>query len=128
MGNAMKRASKHPSKLASFAGALVALVALAAGVRAETYPSHPITLFVGFPPGGPTDTLARILADAMKNSLGQSVVIEDVTGASGTIATARVVHANPDGYTIGIGNWSSHVGSPALYDLDYDIMFSRFRS
>ncbi len=58
----------------------------------------------------------------MKSSLGQTIVIEDVTGASGTIATGRVVHAPADGYTIGIGNWSSHVGSPALYALDYDII------
>jgi tripartite-type tricarboxylate transporter receptor subunit TctC len=97
-------------------------VAWAAAARAETYPSHPITMMVGFPPGGPTDTLARILAEGMKSTLGQTVIIEDVTGASGTIATGRVVHALPDGYTIGIGNWSSHVGSPALYGLDYDII------
>ena len=66
-------------------------------------------------------TLARIVADAMQPSLGQSVVVETVSGASGTIASGRVVHANPDGYTIGIGNWTSHVGSPAIYPLDYDI-------
>lgn len=89
--------------------------------RAETYPSHPITMMVGYPPGGPTDTLARILGEAMGQSLGQTIVIETVTGASGTIATGRVVHAKPDGYTIGIGNWTSHVGSAAIYPLDYDV-------
>ena len=88
---------------------------------AGTYPSRPITMMVGFPPGGPTDTLARILGDAMGHSLGQTIVIETVSGASGTIATGRVVHANPDGYTIGIGNWTSHVGSAAIYSLDYDV-------
>ena len=88
---------------------------------AETYPSRPITMMVGFPPGGPTDTLARILGDAMGHSLGQTIVVETVSGASGTIATGRVVHANPDGYTIGIGNWTSHVGSAAIYPLDYDV-------
>ncbi len=106
-------------------GALCALVVLAAGAvvaLADDYPSHPITMMVGFPPGGPTDTLARILAEAMKNTLGQTIVIEDVTGAGGTIATGRVVHASPDGYTIGIGNWTSHVGSPAMYPLDYDVL------
>jgi tripartite-type tricarboxylate transporter receptor subunit TctC len=106
-------------------GALCALIALAASAvvaLADDYPSHPITMMVGFPPGGPTDTLARILADAMKKTLGQTVVIEDVTGAGGTIATGRVVHASPDGYTIGIGNWTSHVGSPAMYPLDYDVL------
>ncbi len=106
-------------------GALCALVSLTASAvvaRAEDYPSRPITMMVGFPPGGPTDTLARILADAMKKTLGQTVVIEDVTGAGGTIATGRVVHASADGYTIGIGNWTSHVGSPAMYPLDYDVL------
>jgi tripartite-type tricarboxylate transporter receptor subunit TctC len=110
---------------ARFVGALVALVALAASAMvalADSYPSHPITMLVGFPPGGPTDTLARILADAMGRALGQTVVVETVSGASGTIATGRVAHASPDGYTIGIGNWTSHVGSPALYPLDYDVL------
>ena len=79
-------------------------------------------MMVGFPPGGPTDTLARILAEAMQPSLGQTIVVETVSGASGTIATGRVVHANPDGYTIGLGNWGSHVGAPALYPLDYDVL------
>ena len=108
-------------RLCSFVGALIACAVLAAGASAQTYPSHPITMMVGFPPGGPTDTLARIVADAMQSTLGQTVVVETVSGASGTIATGRVVHANPDGYTIGIGNWTSHVGSPAIYALDYDI-------
>ena len=58
----------------------------------------------------------------MKNTLGRPVVVETVSGAAGTIATGRVVHADPDGYTIGIGNWSSHVGSPAIYPLDYDVL------
>jgi tripartite-type tricarboxylate transporter receptor subunit TctC len=103
-------------------GALVALLAFTAAAQAQTYPSRPITMMVGFPPGGPTDTLARILADGMKSTLGQTIVIETVSGASGTIATGRVVHASPDGYTIGIGNWTTQVGSPAIYALDYDIL------
>jgi tripartite-type tricarboxylate transporter receptor subunit TctC len=102
-------------------GALVALLAFTAAAQAQAYPTRTITLLVGFPPGGPTDTLARILADGMKSTLGQSIAVETVSGASGTIATGRVVHAAPDGYTIGIGNWTSHVGSPALYALDYDV-------
>ncbi len=105
-----------------FLGALVALLVSAVPALAETYPSHPITMMVGFPPGGPTDALARLVADGMKNSLGQPVVVETVSGAAGTIATGRVVHADPDGYTIGIGNWSSHVGSPAIYPLDYNVL------
>jgi tripartite-type tricarboxylate transporter receptor subunit TctC len=101
---------------------LIAFVASAAAAEAETYPSRPITMVVGFPPGGPTDTLARIVADGMKNSLGQPIVIQNITGAGGTIGTATVVHANPDGYTIGLGNWTSHVGSPAIYPLQYDVL------
>jgi tripartite-type tricarboxylate transporter receptor subunit TctC len=101
---------------------LIALAGGAAAAQAETYPSRPITMVVGFPPGGPTDTLARIVADGMKNSLGQPIVIQNITGAGGTIGTAAVVHANPDGYTIGLGNWTSHVGSPAIYPLQYDVL------
>ena len=114
MGNAMKRAI--------LIGALAALTCFATGAQAQTYPTRPITMFVGFPPGGPTDTLARIVADGMKNALGQTIAVETVSGAGGTIATGRVVHAAPDGYTIGIGQWNSHVGSPAIYPLDYDVL------
>src|ERR1700732_1550667 len=102
-------------KRSGVVGALVAFAALAATTavaQAETYPSHPVTMMVGFPPGGPTDTLARILADGMQAPLGQPVVVETLSGASGTLATGRVAHARPDGYTIGIGQWSSHVASP----------------
>ncbi len=104
-----------------FAGVLIALVASAGAAFAETYPTRPVTLLSGFPPGGPTDTLARILADGMQSTLGQSVVVETASGASGTIAGGRIAHASPDGYMIGIGNWTSHVGSPAIYTLDYDV-------
>jgi tripartite-type tricarboxylate transporter receptor subunit TctC len=105
----------------TFALALVASLCGSTMAQAQTYPSRPITLLSGFPPGGPTDALARLLADAMGRTLGQAVVVETVSGASGTIAAGRVVHAAPDGYTIGIGNWSSHIGSPAVYNLDYDV-------
>jgi tripartite-type tricarboxylate transporter receptor subunit TctC len=105
----------------TFALALVASLCGGTMAQAQTYPSRPITLLSGFPPGGPTDALARLLADAMGRTLGQAVVVETVSGASGTIAAGRVVHAAPDGYTIGIGNWSSHIGSPAVYNLDYDV-------
>jgi tripartite-type tricarboxylate transporter receptor subunit TctC len=105
----------------SFVVALIALLGSVATAAAQTYPSRPISLLVGFPPGGPTDALARLMGDAMGRALGQTIVVETVSGASGTIATGRVVHASPDGYTIGIGNWTSHVGSPAIYKLDYDV-------
>jgi len=101
----------------------VAVVALAlgvAGARAETYPSKPITLIVPFPAGGPTDTIARIISDHMKDTLGQSILVETVTGAGATIGVGRVVAAAPDGYTLSIGNWSSHVGSPALFPVSWN--------
>jgi tripartite-type tricarboxylate transporter receptor subunit TctC len=107
---------------ATLAVALIAILSGAVAAQADNYPSHPITMLVGFPPGGPTDTLSRILADSMGRTLGQSVVIETVSGASGTIATGRVAHASPDGYTVELGNWSGHVGSPAIYTLDFDVM------
>jgi len=108
-------------RITTLAMALIAILFGTAAASADDYPSHPITLLVGFPPGGPTDALARLLAKGMETSLHQTIVVETVSGASGTIATGRVVHAAPDGYTIGIGNWTSHVGSPALYKLDYDV-------
>jgi tripartite-type tricarboxylate transporter receptor subunit TctC len=108
-------------KRAVFVCLLVAFAA-AATAQAQTYPSRPITMMVGFPPGGPTDTLARIIGEGMKSTLGQPIVIEDVSGAGGTIAGGRVAHATPDGYTIGIGNWNSNVGSPAMYSLDFDVL------
>jgi tripartite-type tricarboxylate transporter receptor subunit TctC len=109
-------------KKAMLAMAATAILFGAAAAQAQTYPSRPITLLVGFPPGGPTDTLARILGASMQKTLGQTVVIETVSGASGTIASGRLAHAAPDGYTIEVGNWSSHVGSPAIYRLDFDVM------
>jgi tripartite-type tricarboxylate transporter receptor subunit TctC len=104
-----------------FAVASLAILLGTAAVRANDYPTHPITLLVGFPPGGPTDALARLLAKGMEATLHQTVIVETVSGASGTIALGRVVHAAPDGYTIGIGNWTSNIGSPVIYKLDYDV-------
>src|SRR6202040_2837626 len=121
-GQAMAADPIRRNSMACFAGALIALLAAVTLAVAEIFPSRPVTMMVGFPPGGPTDTLARIVADAMQGPLGQPVVVETLSGASGTIATGRVVHARPDGYTIGIGQWSSHVASPAIYPLDYDIL------
>ncbi len=77
---------------------------------------------VPFTAGGPTDTLARILAERMGRTLGQTVIVENTTGAAGTLGVARVVRAAPDGYTIGIGHWSTHVVNPAIYPLKFDIL------
>jgi tripartite-type tricarboxylate transporter receptor subunit TctC len=99
------------------AGVLVSGVVTA---NAQGFPSRPITLIVPFPPGGSTDTAARILADKMKPILGQSVIIENVGGAGGSIAVGRVARAAPDGYTIDIGQWDTHVGS-IIYNITYDL-------
>ena len=87
----------------------------------ETYPSRPVTIVVPFSAGGPTDTLARILAQRMTVSLGQNVVIENATGA-GDIAVGRVVRAAPDGYTLSIGHIGTHVLNGAIYSLQYDLV------
>jgi tripartite-type tricarboxylate transporter receptor subunit TctC len=80
-----------------------------ASACAQTYPSRPITLLVPFAAGGPADALARALGERMRASLGQTVIIENATGASGTIGVGRVVRAAPDGYTLGIGHVGTHV-------------------
>ncbi len=104
---------------------LVVACALAAGIgaaAAQTYPTRPITLVVPFGAGGPTDALARILGERMRVSLGQQLVVENVTGAAGTIGIGRVARASPDGYTICLGNWPSHVVNGAIYKLPYDLL------
>jgi tripartite-type tricarboxylate transporter receptor subunit TctC len=101
------------------AGALVGLATLGAAL-AQPYPSRPITLVVPFAAGGPTDTLARILGERLRAPLGQTVVVENATGAAGSIGVGRVARAAPDGYTVGIGHWSTHVVNGAIYSLPYD--------
>jgi len=90
------------------------------GAQAQTFPVRSITLVVPFPPGGSTDTAARIMAERMRVSLGQPIVIENVGGAGGSIAVGRVARSAPDGYTFDIGQWDTHVGS-IIYKLDYDL-------
>jgi len=102
--------------------AFACLVAGVMPVAAETFPSRPITVVVPFPAGGPTDTLGRILADRMKTALGQSVIIENLTGAAGTIGTAHVAHAAPDGYTLILGHWQTHVVNGATFSLQFDVV------
>jgi tripartite-type tricarboxylate transporter receptor subunit TctC len=102
--------------------AATATAAIITNATAQDYPSSPITIVVGFPPGGPTDTVARIIANQMSKSLGQSVIVENVPGAAGTIGGARVARAKPDGYTLSVGQWSSNVGAGAIYPLPYHVM------
>jgi tripartite-type tricarboxylate transporter receptor subunit TctC len=99
-----------------------ALSAWPRAAGAQSYPSRPITIIVPFAAGGPTDTLARILGDHMRASLGQPVIVENVTGAGSTIGVARTARAEPDGHTICVGTWTSHVGSAATYQVQYDIL------
>ena len=104
-------------------GAAVALAAVLSGIApaaADDYPSRPITILVGFPPGGPTDIVGRVMADYMRKSLGQPLIVENVGGAAGTIAGARAARAAPDGYTLNVGQWTTQVGAPALYPITYD--------
>jgi tripartite-type tricarboxylate transporter receptor subunit TctC len=101
------------------AGAAV-LPAVSRISRAQTYPSRPITIVVGVPAGGATDTIGRVMAERMKSSLGQPVIVENVTGALGTIAAGRVARAAPDGYTLSLGNIASHVTSAATNAIQYD--------
>jgi tripartite-type tricarboxylate transporter receptor subunit TctC len=88
----------------------------------ETYPSRPIAIVLPFAAGGPTDTLSRIIAARMRVALGQPVIIENVTGAAGTIGVGRVARAAPDGYTISVGPMNSHVLTGAIYGLSFDLL------
>ena len=92
------------------------------GALAQTFPSRPITMIVPFAAGGPGDTRARILAEHMRGTLGQPVVVENVTGAGGSIGVGRVAQAPGDGYTLSVGNWSTHVVNPVVYSLKYDVV------
>ncbi len=109
------------TKLAA-AVAVAAALGLTGNALAQQYPARPITLVVPFPAGGPTDTLARILGERMRASLGQPIVIENVTGAGASIGVTRVVQSAPDGYTLSIGNWTSHVGAGAIYPVAWDVL------
>ena len=107
---------------------LVAIIALALALaapgsaRAQTYPTHPITIVVPFPAGGPTDVLVRILSERMRVSLGQPLVVEYVSGAAGTLGLGRVARAAPDGYTVLIGHLGSNAVVPGLYSLPFDVL------
>lgn len=102
--------------------AFMALLTLSSAVAAENYPSHPITIVVPFSAGGPSDAMTRILAERMKATLGEAILVENTTGAGGSIGVGRVVHSAPDGYTIGFGHLGTHVANGAIYKLGYDLV------
>jgi tripartite-type tricarboxylate transporter receptor subunit TctC len=112
-------------------GALMLVAAVLAGVlslggsppaAAQPYPSRPITLVLPYTAGGPSDSVARIVAEGMRQKLGQPVLVLNMAGASGSIGTGHVARAAPDGYTIMLGSWPTHVLNAAVYDLPYDVV------
>jgi tripartite-type tricarboxylate transporter receptor subunit TctC len=100
----------------------VAVVSCCSAALAQNFPTRPVTIVVPFSAGGPTDTIARIMAERMTKSLGQTVVVENVTGAGGNIGVGRVVRAAPDGYMVSIGHIGPHVINGAMYKLEYDLL------
>jgi tripartite-type tricarboxylate transporter receptor subunit TctC len=104
------------------AAGAAALPAVSRVARAQAYPTRPITIIVPYPAGGGADAVARIMAERMRTFLGQPIIIENVAGASGSIGTGRVARAASDGYTLGIGNWSTHVVNGAIYALPYNVL------
>src|SRR5260370_29888236 len=115
----MKRSRRRFLHLAAAAAALPAASRLASD---EIYPSHPVTVIVPVPAGGQMDSIARIVTEHMRMRLGQPIIVENVTGASGTIGVGRVVRAAADGYTLLYGAWATQVVNGAVYDLPYDLI------
>jgi len=99
-----------------------AVFVVVSGAAAQTYPTRPVTVIVPFAAGGVTDIVARIVSERMKTALGQSVIIENVSGAGGTIGVTRLFRAAPDGYTLVVGQWTSHVGAGAMYPVTFDYL------
>src|ERR1700712_5299762 len=102
--------------------AVVAALAFGGVARAENFPSRPITIVVPFSAGGPSDVMSRILAERMKTTLGETVLVENVTGAGGSLGVGRAVRSPPDGYTISFGHLGTHVANGAIYKLGYDLV------
>jgi tripartite-type tricarboxylate transporter receptor subunit TctC len=110
-------------RLLQLAAGAIAFPAVTRFASAEVYPGRPITMIVPFPAGGPTDVIARVIAEHMRSSFGQAVIVENTSGAAnGSIGIGRLVRAAPDGYTLGIGHWSSNVVNGAIYALPYDLL------
>ncbi len=101
---------------------MVAALVVCGGAPAQDYPSKQIVIMVPFPPGGATDILARFLAESLRVTLGQPVIVQNVAGAGSTIGVGRAIQAAPDGYTLSIGNWTSHVGASAVYKVAWNVL------
>ena len=106
----------------STALSLLQIAASLGDAGAQTYPSRAITIIVPYPAGGPSDTLTRVLAERMKTALGQTVIVENVAGAGGSLGTGRVARSAPDGYTLAIGHVQTHVINAATLNLQYDVV------
>src|SRR6476661_2964402 len=102
--------------------AFVALISFGGNALADHFPSHPITIVVPFSAGGPSDAMCRILAERMKITLGEAILVENVTGAGGSIGVGRAVRSPPDGYTVSFGHLGTHVANGAIYKLGYDLV------
>jgi tripartite-type tricarboxylate transporter receptor subunit TctC len=114
---------QHPRRrFLQLAAGAAALPAVSRSAQAQSYPTRPITMIVPLAAGGGLDATGRVLADRMRRSLGQPVIVENVTGADGNIATSRAARARPDGYTIEIGFRSTHALNGAFYSLSYDVL------
>src|SRR5262249_43768989 len=100
----------------------LALFVQVAGAAAQSYPSRPVTIIVPVAAGGVTDIGARVVGERMRGALGQPVIVENVTGAGGTIGVTRLFRSAGDGYTLIVGQWSSHVGAGAMYSLPFDYL------
>src|SRR5713226_1468221 len=109
-------------RLLKLAASAAALPVLAHKAAAQAYPSRPIAMVVPASAGGPTDAIGRVLAERMGAALGQTVLIDNVAGAGGSIGVGKVARATPDGYTLGIGQWSHYVLNGATYALQYDLL------
>jgi tripartite-type tricarboxylate transporter receptor subunit TctC len=112
----------HRRQFLHLAAGAAALPAVSRIARAQAYPTRPITLIVPFAAGGPTDTIARIVTEGMRTSLGRPIIIENIGAADGSIAVGRAARAAPDGYTLSIGNVATHVLNGAAYPLSYDLL------
>ena len=112
----------HRRQFLHLVAGAAALPALSRIAWPQTYPSRPITMIVPFPAGGPLDTIARIMAEGMRGWLGQPIIIENVSGAGGTLGVGRVARSAGDGYTLGAGFLGTHVINGAIYALQYDVL------
>src|ERR1700732_2054234 len=109
-------------KFLHLAACAVSLPAVSRIARAQTYPTRPITMIVPVAAGGITDVVGRVVADRMTKSIGQPIIVENVSGADGSIGVGRAARARPDGYTIDLGLISTHMMNGAVYSLQYDVL------